>query len=111
MDPKESPFLKPWSDAIYSEPVFPAQTSSKKPQYWRLLNCPGVDYAITGQFRNHNFVLINNGKVRKSWFYIEQDLACVFRPDIDFNRIREQDRLKPYLLLSSSIPASEHPDW
>lgn len=111
MDPKESPLLKPWSDEIYSEPVFLAQTSSKNHQYWHLLNSPGVDYAITGQFRNHNFVLINNGRVRKSWFYIEQDLACVFRPDVDFNRIKEQDRLTPYLLLSNSIPGSEHPDW
>jgi len=111
MDPKESPLLKPWSDKIYAEPVFPAQTQSKNHQYWHLLNWPGVDYAISGQFRNHDFVLINNGRVRKSWFYIEQDLVCIFRPDVDFNRIKEQDRLMPYLLLSNSIPASEHHDW
>ena len=111
MDPKESPLLKPWSDQIYAEPVFPAQTNSKNRQYWHQLNFPGVDYAIKGQFRNHDFVLINNGRVRKSWFYIEQDLACIFRPDVDFNRIKQQDRLAPYLLLNSAVQSSEYRDW
>jgi hypothetical protein len=111
MDPKESPSLKPWSEEIYSQPVFPAQTASKNHNYWHQLNYPDIDYAITGQFRNNSFVLINNGMVRKCWFYAEQDLVCVFRPDVDFNRIKEQDRLMPYILLSSSIPGSENPDW
>jgi hypothetical protein len=111
MDPQECPELKPWSDRIYSLPVFPAQTRSKNNNYWHQLNWRKIDFAIAGIFRGKNFVMIYNGKVRKSWFFIEKDLACVFRPDIDFDRIKEEDRLTPYILLSNSIPASERPDW
>jgi hypothetical protein len=111
MDPQECQELKPWSDRIYSQPVFPAQTRSKNNNYWHQLNWREIDYAIAGIFRGKNFFIISNGKVRKSWFFIEKDLVCIFRPDIDFNRIKEEDRLTPYILLSNSIPASERPDW
>ena len=111
MDPREDPGIKPWSDEIYAQKSKPVPTRSKSENYKSKLRIPCIDYAITGQFRGKDFVLITHGGIRKSYFYINDELACIFSPDVDDYRVKEQDRRMPLIMLDSSISFSERPDW
>jgi hypothetical protein len=41
------------------------------------------DYGVIGEFRKEPFVIVFNGDLGKSWFYMENDLKMIFYNDLD----------------------------
>jgi len=111
MHPREDPALVAWSDTVFTRKPLYVRTKSENEWYRKALNGPDIDYGIIGTFRGEDILMIINGFARISWFVINGELVCVFRPDNDFGYIKEPDRRMPYLLLEKSVPYSEQPDW
>jgi hypothetical protein len=61
--------------------------------YTKMLNYNLNEYAVVGKFRDEKFVLIANGVSRNMWFFINDNLVCVFQPDLDDFPIRKNDRI------------------
>ena len=82
--------------------------------YTEALNHNLNEYAVVGKFRDEKFVLIANGVSRNMWFFIDDELVCVFQPDMDFSLpfpIRKNDRTEPYILIDSQISEAQLVDW
>lgn len=111
MDPRENPYLKPWSDEIYIQKPRYVRTKYENENYKSRLKRKSTDYAIAGSFRGNDFILITHGGIRKSYFYINKSLMCIFSPDVDDFKVKKQDRQMPCLLLNKSITTPQQPDW
>jgi len=111
MNPWKSPLLKQWSAGIASEPEPQLKTVSNNKYYKESISSPDISYGIIGQFRKKKFAVISNGTARKTWFYTDKNLSCIFRPDMDDTMISNKDRIQPYLLINEDISLSERRDY
>ena len=103
MNPWTSPLLKQWSAGILSEPELQVKTASKNKYYKESISYSDISYGIYGVFRMKKFAIISNGAARKTWFYTDNNLSCIFRPDMDDSPISNKDRIQPYLLINEDI--------
>jgi hypothetical protein len=111
MNPWTNPLLKQWSESISSEPEAQIRTSSNNKYYKKFISYADISYGIKGVIRKNDFAIISNGSARKSWFYNDNNLSCIFRPDIDDANISKRDRVQPYLLINKEIPHSDRGDY
>ena len=111
MDPWTNPLLKQWSAAIFSEPELKIKTASNNKSYKKKISYPDISYGIFGEFRGEEFVIISNGTARKTWFYSNKSLSCIFWPDMDDSLVSNKDRIQPYLLINEEISHSERRDF
>jgi hypothetical protein len=111
MNPWTNPLLKQWSESISSEPEAQIKTASNNKYYKKYISYTDISYGIKGVFRKNEFAIISNGTARKAWFYYDNNLSCIFRPDIDDANISNRDRVQPYLLINEDIPQSERRDY
>jgi len=111
MNPWTSPLLKQWSTSISSEPEAQVKTSSNNKYYKEFISYADISYGIKGVFRKNEFAVISNGSARKTWFYTDNNLSCIFRPDMDDTMISNKDRIQPYLLINEKIPHSERSNY
>jgi len=110
MDPLQNSQLKPWAAEIFSQRNNQPLPASKNqwilnPNYYR-----DVDYGIVGIFRDKKLAIISNGSIFKTWIYMQNEFKCIFRADLDDNRISKKNRVMPYLLIDKNIPDTERRD-
>jgi hypothetical protein len=110
MDPRQNTLLKPWAAEIFSQRNDQPMPASKNqwilnPGYYR-----DVDYGIIGTLRDKKLAIISNGSIFKTWIYMQNEFKCIFRADLDDNRISKKDRVMPYLLIDKNIPDTERLD-
>jgi hypothetical protein len=104
---------------VFDEPKTLLKSTYKNKFYSRkyytdALNRNLNEYAVVGKFRDEKFVLIANGVSRNMWFFIDDELVCVFQPDLDFRLpfpIRKNDRTEPYILVDGQVSDNELVDW
>ncbi len=70
-----------------------------------------IDYGIIGKFRDKNFSIIADGISKKTWFFEEGKLQCVFETDLNKISYSENEKIIAYLLLDTRITDNEKPDW
>jgi hypothetical protein len=106
----DSLFYKANKD-VFDEPKTSLKSVYKNEFYTTALNLDLNEYAVVGKFRDEKFVLIANGVSRNMWFFINDELVCVFQPDLDELMIRKKDRIMPYILVDSEVSEAELVDW
>ena len=105
---------------VFDEPKTLLKSTYKNKFYSRkyytdALNHNLNEYAVVGKFRNEKFVLIANGVSRNMWFFIDDELVCVFQPVLHDIRLRipikKNDRTTPYILVDGQVTDNELVDW
>lgn len=111
-------FTRPRDDSLFyneNKDVFDLPkiqlVSAYSKHYNEDLNQNITEYAVVGKFREEEFALIANGETRNMWFFINNNLVCVFQPDLDELGIRKKDRIKPYILIDGRVTNNELVDW
>ncbi|RLD20170.1 MAG: hypothetical protein DRI71_10745 [Bacteroidetes bacterium] len=96
---------------VFNETKTILKSVYKNKYYTEALNRNLNEYAVVGKFRDERFVLIANGVSRNMWFFINDNLVCVFQPDLDDLLIRKKDRIMPYILVDGQVSDTELVDW
>jgi hypothetical protein len=110
MNPREDKLLKSWSlDVLPQQPV---QQSSKPKIKWEVSwkPSPGIDYGISGNFRDKSFAIIRNGTDRKVWIFLDSLLVCIFQSDLNYRGMSRKYRIMPYFLMNKNISGRDRLD-
>ena len=113
VDPAEDSLLYDTYYDVFQDPprTLALKSKSANPYYEKSLHTPYREYAVVGRFRGEKFALVTNGVSHTMWFFVNDVLACVFYPDLDFMPILRVDRVNPYLLLDPDIGDDQLADW
>lgn len=110
MNPREDEFLKSWSIDILPQQLVEQNSRSKIKWEVSWKPSPGVDYGISGKFRNKSFAIIRNGTDRKVWILLDNLLVCIFQSDLNYRGISRKYRIMPYFLMNKNISRQDRPD-
>jgi hypothetical protein len=106
----EDEFLNKWSSFIFREQSSKQNFNSKNDLFSLPNLLTGLDYEISGKFRDKNFVIIQNGIDRKIWIFWDDSLAGMFQGDFDYTYITKKKRNFPYFLINKEIPLLDRRD-
>jgi len=106
----EDDFLNKWSSFIFSDPGSKQNFNSKNDLFSLPNLLTGLDYEISGRFRDRNFIIIQNGINRKIWIFWDDLLACMFQADLDYSYVTKKTRNIPFFLINREIPVQERRD-
>ena len=114
MNPLIDSILKQITEKIYSQTGQLHQSESnsfKEALIQFAISDAYIDYGIVGIFRENIFTIIADGNTKKIWFFEEGDLKSIFQADMKEIPFSKIEKIKPYLLLDSSITDNGKPDW
>jgi len=120
MDPQNDSILKQRTNEIFSQAAlnYPEKKKTISQNFLENLldvsmSTPEfyIDYGILGKFRDKNFSIIVDGISRKTWFFEEGKLQCVFEADLDKISFSKNEKMMTYLLLDTRISENGKPDW
>jgi hypothetical protein len=109
-DLPEDDFLNKWSSFIFSDPGSRQNFNSKNDLFSLPNLSTGLDYEISGKFRDRNFIIIQNGINRKIWIFWDDLLAGMFQADLDYTYVTKKSRNLPYFLINREIAEQDKRD-
>ncbi len=106
----EDEFLNKWSSFIFRDQGSKQNFNSKNDLFSLPNLLTGLDYEISGKFRDRKFIIIQNGINRKIWIFWDDLLAGMFQADFDYTYVTKKSRNFPYFLINREIPVQDRRD-
>jgi len=110
MNPREDELLKSWSIDILPQQQVIQKSKSKIRWEVSWKPSPGIDYGISGKFRDKSFVIIRNGIDRKVWIFLDNLLVCIFQSDLNYRGMSRKYRKVPYFLMNNNTSRHDRLD-